>query len=80
MTRTLICALGLGALVGSVPLQAAEDPGIALPAVPRALLLADHEYRDPLKSAGLLSRDARVKERKKYGRKGARARFQFSKR
>ena len=32
MTRTLICALGLGALVGSAPLQAAEDPGIALPA------------------------------------------------
>ena len=40
MTRTLICALGLGALTASVPLQAAEDPGIALPPVPRALLLA----------------------------------------
>jgi conjugal transfer pilus assembly protein TraK len=43
MTRTLICALGLGALVGSVPLQAAEDPGIALPSVPRAVLLAAND-------------------------------------
>ena len=43
MTRTLICALGLGALVGTVPLQAAEDPGIALPSVPRTLLLAANE-------------------------------------
>ena len=43
MTRILICALGLGALVGSGPLPAAEDPGIALPSVPRALLLAANE-------------------------------------
>ena len=43
MTRTLICVLGLGALLGSAPLQAAEDPGIALPAVPRALLLAAND-------------------------------------
>ena len=38
------------------------------------------EYRPILKSAGLLTRDPRVKERKKYGRKRARKRFQFSKR
>jgi conjugal transfer pilus assembly protein TraK len=43
MTRTLICALGLCALLGSAPLQAAEDPGIALPPVPRALLLAAND-------------------------------------
>jgi conjugal transfer pilus assembly protein TraK len=43
MTRTLICALGVGALVVSVPLQAAEDPGIALPSVPRAVLLAAND-------------------------------------
>jgi conjugal transfer pilus assembly protein TraK len=40
MTRTLICALGFGTLLGSVRLQAAEDPCIALPPVPRAVLLA----------------------------------------
>lgn len=48
--------------------------------IARALLLADPEYRIPLKRDGLLTRDARVKERKKYGRKRARKRFQFSKR
>jgi len=48
--------------------------------IARALLQADPEYRSVLKRAGFLTRDARMKERKKYGRKGARARFQFSKR
>ena len=48
--------------------------------ISRALLRVSGENRDPLKSAGYLTRDARKKERKKYGRKGARARFQFSKR
>lgn len=48
--------------------------------VARALLLVDGDLRDPLKRGGFLTRDARVKERKKYGQKGARARFQFSKR
>jgi small subunit ribosomal protein S9 len=38
------------------------------------------ELRPRLKRAGLLSRDSRIKERKKYGQKGARKRFQFSKR
>jgi small subunit ribosomal protein S9 len=48
--------------------------------ISRALLHFNAELRDRLKSAGLLTRDPRKKERKKYGQKGARARFQFSKR
>ena len=48
--------------------------------VSRALLVADSEHRAALKRGGFLSRDARVVERKKYGRPGARKRFQFSKR
>jgi len=48
--------------------------------IARALLLVQPELRAVLKASGLLTRDARVKERKKYGRPGARARFQFSKR
>ncbi len=46
----------------------------------RALVQYNAELRERLKSAGLLTRDPRKKERKKYGQKGARARFQFSKR
>ncbi len=48
--------------------------------ISRALLQADPEYRTTLKRAGLLTRDARMKERKKYGLKGARRAPQFSKR
>ena len=48
--------------------------------ISRALLDYNAELRDRLKSAGLLTRDPRKKERTKYGQKGARARFQFSKR
>ena len=48
--------------------------------IARALLRVSDEYRDALKDAGYLTRDSRKSERKKYGRKGARARFQFSKR
>jgi small subunit ribosomal protein S9 len=48
--------------------------------IARALLEVDPEYRATLKRAGLLTRDARVKERKKYGLKGARRAPQFSKR
>jgi small subunit ribosomal protein S9 len=48
--------------------------------VSRALLVADSEHRAALKRGGFLTRDARVVERKKYGRPGARKRFQFSKR
>ncbi len=46
----------------------------------RALLQYNSELRERLKDAGLLTRDPRMKERKKYGQKGARARYQFSKR
>jgi len=46
----------------------------------RALVVFDSSLRPRLKQAGFLTRDSRVKERKKYGQKGARARFQFSKR
>ena len=48
--------------------------------IARALEKTDPTLRTALKKKGLLTRDARKKERKKYGQKGARARFQFSKR
>jgi small subunit ribosomal protein S9 len=48
--------------------------------IANALLQFNGELRPRLKRAGLLSRDSRIKERKKYGQKGARKRFQFSKR
>ena len=48
--------------------------------ISRALLKANEENKALLRSEGLLTRDARVKERKKYGRKRARKRFQFSQR
>lgn len=48
--------------------------------ISRALVEVNPELKETLKRAGLLTRDARVKERKKYGQRGARARFQYSKR
>ena len=48
--------------------------------ITKALILSDSDLRPTLKKAGYVKRDPRVKERKKYGQKGARARFQFSKR
>lgn len=48
--------------------------------IARALMLSDSALRGVLKRAGLVTRDPRMKERKKYGQKGARKRFQFSKR
>ncbi|MCT4534521.1 30S ribosomal protein S9 [Halodesulfovibrio sp.] len=48
--------------------------------ISRALLEVDADMRPALKKAGFLTRDARKKERKKYGQRGARARFQYSKR
>jgi small subunit ribosomal protein S9 len=48
--------------------------------IARALVSASDDYRVPLRSAGLLTRDSRMVERKKYGQKKARKRFQFSKR
>jgi small subunit ribosomal protein S9 len=48
--------------------------------ITKALLEVDPELRAVLKKAGFITRDSRAKERKKYGRKAARARFQFAKR
>jgi small subunit ribosomal protein S9 len=48
--------------------------------ITRALMLANPEFRSQLKRAGFVRRDPRAKERKKYGQRGARARYQFSKR
>ncbi len=49
-------------------------------AIARALVMLDEEFRAALREQGLLTRDSRMKERKKAGRPGARKRFQFSKR
>jgi len=48
--------------------------------ITRALIEYNNDLRPALKKAGLITRDPRIKERKKYGQKGARKRFQFSKR
>jgi small subunit ribosomal protein S9 len=48
--------------------------------ISRALLKISPEFREPLKKEGFLTRDSRIKERKKYGLRSARARFQYSKR
>jgi len=48
--------------------------------ISRALIQVDENWKSLLRKAGLLTRDPRMKERKKYGRKGARRRFQFTKR
>ena len=48
--------------------------------VSRALVMINPDLRPPLKKAELLTRDSRIKERKKYGLRGARARYQYSKR
>ena len=64
-----VCGGGIAAQAGAV------THGVA-----RALLQVGPECRPPLKKAGFIRRDARIKERKKYGQRSARARFQFSKR
>jgi small subunit ribosomal protein S9 len=58
----------------------AAQAGALRHGISRALCEFNTELRSRLKKAGFLSRDARIKERKKYGQKGARRRFQFSKR
>ena len=68
----IVCRVAGGGVTGQA---GAIRHGIA-----RALLQADEEYRPALKKAGLLTRDPRMKERKKYGLKGARRAPQFSKR
>ena len=64
------------AIGGGVSAQA----GAIRHAISRALVEISEEFKPVLKQEGLLTRDPRVKERKKYGRKKARKRFQFSKR
>lgn len=58
----------------------ASQAGALAHGISRALLKVNAELRGTLKKEGLLTRDDRMKERKKYGQKGARKRFQFSKR
>ena len=68
----VICAVKGGGFSGQA--------GAIRHGISRALLLADETYRPALKKAGLLTRDPRMKERKKYGLKAARRAPQFSKR
>lgn len=58
----------------------AGQAGAVRHGITRALLEFNADYRSALKKVGLITRDPRKKERKKYGQKGARKRFQFSKR
>jgi small subunit ribosomal protein S9 len=58
----------------------AGQAGAVRHGITRALIDLNNEYRTKLKKAGFVTRDPRAKERKKYGQKGARKRFQFSKR
>ena len=58
----------------------ASQAGAIRHGITRALMKVDSELRPKLKAAGYVTRDPRKKERKKYGQKAARARFQFSKR
>ena len=58
----------------------AGQAGAVRHGISRALLKVDTTLRAPLKAAGFLTRDPRMRERKKYGQPGARKRFQFSKR
>ncbi len=58
----------------------AGQAGAVRHGITRALLEFNADFRSTLKKAGLITRDPRKKERKKYGQKGARKRFQFSKR
>ncbi|MEM9337581.1 MAG: 30S ribosomal protein S9 [Bacteroidota bacterium] len=64
-------------VMGGGPTGQAEAVRLA---IARALTEVDAEFRSPLKSEGFLTRDSRMVERKKYGRRKARRRFQFSKR
>jgi len=59
---------------------AAGQAGAVRHGITRALMEFNSDFRGTLKKAGLVTRDPRKKERKKYGQKGARKRFQFSKR
>jgi small subunit ribosomal protein S9 len=77
LTNTLESFDVKGRVVGG---GVAGQAGAVRHGITKALMLANPDLRKALKKAGFVRRDARVKERKKYGQKGARARFQFSKR
>ena len=77
LTNTLESFDVKGRVVGG---GVAGQAGAIRHGITKALMLANPDLRKALKKAGFVRRDARVKERKKYGQKGARARFQFSKR
>lgn len=79
--------LELTGMIGKLDISANVDggglsgqAGALKHGISRALVLMDSDLRAKLKKEGFLSRDPREKERKKYGQKGARKRFQFSKR
>jgi small subunit ribosomal protein S9 len=79
--------LELGGVAGKYSIKATVhgggptgQAGALRHAIARALVVLNQPLRIPLKKEGLLTRDSRVKERKKYGQKGARKRFQYSKR
>ncbi|MFI5246963.1 MAG: 30S ribosomal protein S9 [Nitrospirales bacterium] len=79
--------LELGGVAGKYSIKATVrgggptgQAGALRHAIARALVVLNQPLRTPLKKEGLLTRDSRVKERKKYGQKGARKRFQYSKR
>lgn len=86
-TNTVMAPLQTAAVTGQVDVVAlvhgggtSGQAGALAHAIARALQLMNPELRKQLKSAGLLRRDPRMKERKKPGQPGARKRFQFSKR
>ena len=68
----VFCTVAGGGMTGQA---GAVSLGVA-----RALAVADDTLNEPLRAGGFMTRDARMKERKKYGQRGARRRFQFSKR
>lgn len=68
----VVCTVGGGGPTGQA--------GAVRHGISRALVRFDENFRQPLKKAGLLTRDPRMRERKKYGQPGARQKFQYSKR
>ena len=86
--RMVICQpLQIANMLGQVDVMVnvgggggAGQAGAVRHGIARALLAFDEKLRVPLKKAGLLARDPRMRERKKYGQPGARSKFQYSKR
>lgn len=87
LRRAILLPLEVTGLEGKYDIRAtirgggiSGQAGALRHAIARALVGTNPALREPLKKEGFLTRDARVKERKKYGQKGARRRFQYSKR